>query len=464
MRSTESKKLGRTLTQFTVQYPDQLPLEAWSSAFTALPQDVYSITEEHLSFAGALEEDPILLIAGFECADLSLLSPAGSRKGLQGSKSSTFYPLLSVLASLQRMRSSYAFPLAYLIENTATQYAYGSSRAMKDSFHELCAKIGSPVVLDAANVLPTLVSRVDSYAFRSRPDRERQGQVLNEEGNLVPLTLEERERILGYPTGSTDIPAISFNARHHILGSCFDAFAVSHLIACAFALRFSMVLPDDTYPSSHVSELGGDSLLLTCLTTYSLSFCQAMSSFLLQLSILLLSVRSPLLPLTLISGKLLYRIARYVESTGSTSEWDLFLPWIAYGYRVTPHESTKLSPYKMVYAVDPIMPSSAREHLTAPISYDDSEIAAKSVLDRSLLLAEHCATAGQNLLIITQHRDTLRYAKLRSGAYMPQLREFKHGQFAYIKDHDSMHDLAKSLILRVKEVRPSNQWCYDTYG
>ncbi|GAX85553.1 hypothetical protein CEUSTIGMA_g12968.t1 [Chlamydomonas eustigma] len=259
--------------------------------------DVYAITEEHLSFAGALEEDPILLIAGFECADLS---PAGSRKGLQGSKSSTFYPLLSVLASLQRMRSSYAFPLAYLIENTATQYAYGSSRAMKDSFHELCAKIGSPVVLlDAATVgsyahrlrnywsnlvsssalqcvldsferdpdlklsdvlyttnpqictktcsypwctanvpgkllkvLPTLVARVDSYAFRSRPNGEGQGQILDEEGNLVPLTLEERERILGYPTGSTDIPAISFHARHHILGSCFYAFAVSHQFAC----------------------------------------------------------------------------------------------------------------------------------------------------------------------------------------------------------------------------------------
>ncbi|GAX73350.1 hypothetical protein CEUSTIGMA_g803.t1 [Chlamydomonas eustigma] len=93
-------------------------------------------------------------------------------------------------------------------------------------------------------------------------------------------------------------------------------------------------------------------------------------------------------------------IARYVESTGSTSEWDVFLPWIAYGYRVTPHESTKLSPYKMVYAIDPIMPSSAREHLTAPISYDDPEIAAKSILDRSLLLAEHCATAGVTELTI----------------------------------------------------------------
>ncbi|GAX85939.1 hypothetical protein CEUSTIGMA_g13355.t1, partial [Chlamydomonas eustigma] len=718
------------LTQLTVQYPDQLPLEAWSSAFTALPQDVYSITEEHLSFAGALEEDPILLIAGFECADLS---PAGSRrKGLQGSKSSTFYPLLSVLASLQRMRSSCAFPLAYLIENTATQYAYGSSRAMKDSFHELCAKIGSPVVLDAANVgsyahrlrnywtnlvsssalqcildsferdpdlnlsdvlyttnpqictktrsypwctanvpgkllkvLPTLVARVDSYAFRSRPDGEGQGQVLDEAGNLVPLTLEERERILGYPTGSTDIPAISFNARHHILGSCFDAFAVSHLIACAFALRFSMVLPDNSYLSSHVSELGGGQLtfdlpndLLSVVLSgheflslaaqhlaverqasststdpdiwmddHTLAFlhdpgmdlsmhsdaerkrilrrassyvmtgkllyrkmpdgnlkvvpepslrleiakklhednghfgrrrttaltmlrywwnglwddcstvvksCQACSctkvSFNSQSPVLhplpirglmyrwSLDTAGPFEPTSLTSrghtrvlvcvehfskfvevfplkdkssAEIAYHflhgviarygapaevltdgggefqaefddlllkclidhrvtsphhpeangaserfvktvktgIARYVESTGSTSEWDLFLPWIAYGYRVTPHESTKLSPYKLVYAIDPIMPSSAREHLTAPISYDDPEIAAKSVLDRSLLLAEHCATAGQNLLI-TQHRDirdTLRYAKLRSGAYMPQLREFKLG-------------------------------------
>ncbi|GAX74744.1 hypothetical protein CEUSTIGMA_g2191.t1 [Chlamydomonas eustigma] len=740
------------LTQLTVQYPDQLPLEAWSSAFTALPQDVYAITEEHLSFAGALEEDPILLIAGFECADLS---PAGSRKGLQGSKSSTFYPLLSVLASLQRMRSSYAFPLAYLIENTATQFAYGSSRAMKDSFHELCAKIGSPVVLDAANVgsyahrlrnyrtnlvsssalqcildsferdpdlnlsdvlyttnpqictktrsypwctanvpgkllkvLPTLVARVDSYAFRSRPDGEGQGQVLNEEGNLVPLTLEERERILGYPTGSTDIPVISFNARHHILGSCFDAFAVSHLIACAFALRFSMVLPDDSYLSSHVSELGGGQLsfdLPDNLLSVVLSGREFLSLAAQHLAVerqesststdpdiwlddhTLAFLHHPDMDLSMhsdaerkrilrrassyvMTGKLLYRkmpdgnlkvvpepslrleiakklhednghfgrrrttaltmlkywwnglwddcstvvkscqacsctkvsfnsqspvlhplpirglmyrwsldtagpfeptsrghtrvlvcvehfskfvevfplkdkssaeiayhflhgviarygapaevltdgggefqaefddlllkclidhrvtsphhpeangaserfvktvktgIARYVESTGSTSEWDLFLPWIAYGYRVTPHESTKLSPYKLVYAIDPIMPSSAREHLTAPISYDDPEIAAKSVLDyRSLLLAEHCATAGQNLLI-TQHRDTLRYAKLRSGAYMPQLREFKLGQFVYIKDHDSMHDSAKSLILRVKEVRPS---------
>jgi hypothetical protein len=106
--------------------------------------------------SGALEDSPLLLIAGFECADLS---PAGSL-GLCGIKPSTFYPLLSILASLQRMRVSHDFPLAYVTENTVTQYALGSSKAMKDYFHELCAKIGFPVVLDAANV--------GSYAHRFR--------------------------------------------------------------------------------------------------------------------------------------------------------------------------------------------------------------------------------------------------------------------------------------------------------
>ncbi|GAX86464.1 hypothetical protein CEUSTIGMA_g13874.t1 [Chlamydomonas eustigma] len=521
------------LTQLTVQYPDQLPLEAWSSAFTALPQNVYAITEEHLSFAGALEEDPILLIAGFECADLS---PAGSRKGLQGSKSSTFYPLLSVLASLQRMRSSCAFPLAYLIENTATQYAYGSSRAMKDSFHELCAKIGSPVVLDAANV-GSYAHRLRNYwtnlvsssalqcildSFERDPDLNLSdvlyttnpqictktrsypwctanvpGKLLKESSTStdpdiwmddhtlaflhdpgMDLSMHsdaERKRILRrassyvmtgkllyrkMPDGlmyrwslDTAGPFEPTSRGHTRVLVCVEHFSkfvevfpLKDKSSAEIAYHFLHgVIARYGAPAEVLTDGGGefqaefDDLLLKCLIDHRVTSPHHPEA----------NGASERFVKTVKTG-----IARYVESTGSTSEWDLFLPWIAYGYRVTPHESTKLSPYKMVYAVDPIMPSSAREHLTAPISYDDPEIAAKSVLDRSLLLAEHCATAGQNLLI-TQHRDTLRYAKLRSGAYMPQLREFKLGQFVYIKDHDSMHDSAKSLILRVKEVRPS---------
>jgi hypothetical protein len=250
-------------------------------------------------------------------------------------------------------------------------------------------------------VLPTLVARVHSYAFRSCPYGEGQGQVLYLNGQLVPLTLEEREYILDYPTESTNTPGLSYSARHHILGSCFDAFAVSHLFACAFALCFSMLCLSDSHLFSHVSELGGGQLDsnipndLTSLFDSGQEFLQLAAQQLLM-------------------------------STGSAIEWDLFIPWIALGYRATPHESTKLSPYKLLYACDPIVPSSTREALIAPINFDDFEQASQSIIDRSLLLAEHCATTGQNLLI-TQRKDTLRYAKLMSGAYTPLLREFKKG-------------------------------------
>ena len=36
-------------------------------------------------------------------------------------------------------------------------------------------------------------------------------------------------------------------------------------------------------------------------------------------------------------------------------------------------------------------------------------------------------------LAIAQHRDTLRYARIRSGAYRPQLRRFRIGDYVYLQ-------------------------------
>jgi hypothetical protein len=61
------------------------------------------------------------------------------------------------------MRASHDFSMAYMIENTATQIALGSSRtskAMNDSFHELYSKIGFLVVLDAAMSVVMLIACV----------------------------------------------------------------------------------------------------------------------------------------------------------------------------------------------------------------------------------------------------------------------------------------------------------------
>ncbi|GAX86401.1 hypothetical protein CEUSTIGMA_g13811.t1 [Chlamydomonas eustigma] len=312
------------LHELSMRYLHQFPFEAWSTAFTAFPQDVYKITEQHLISAGCMNESQWLFIAGFECADLS---SAGNRTGLQGHKSDTFYPMLNILGMLQSLQHS--LPPIYLIENTAVQHARSSSTAMHAAFEELCLRIGTPVVLDAARVnsyahrlrnywtnlapsaslqitldsyerdstlflsdvldyghtpqicrsvhgapyypankkdlplfvLPTLVARHQSYAFSVRDDVIGSGLVLDTAGNLVDLTIQERERILGYPTDCTQADGVSISQRHALTGGCFDAFAVSHLLATAFAIHSVMYAGSHSFISLSAlavpSELGG---------------------------------------------------------------------------------------------------------------------------------------------------------------------------------------------------------------
>jgi hypothetical protein len=109
-----------------------------------------------------------------------------------------------------------------------------------------------------------------------------------------------------------------------------------------------------------------------------------------------------------------------------------------------------------MHAVTPTIPPAIRERMTQPVNLDYPEAAAADFLARASLVKERAVIAGDNLLI-AQHRDTLRYAKLRSGAYTPQLRRYLPGDFVWVrKQHKAGLDIAyKQLILRVQEVRPS---------
>ena len=124
------------------------------------------------------------------------------------------------------------------------------------------------------------------------------------------------------------------------------------------------------------------------------------------------------------------------------------------GYRITPQESTKLSPYEMMFACKPDLPSAHRERLREPLNFDDPELASQSIMERAKLIQNFIPIAGRNLLI-AQHRDTKRYAKLRSGGYLPSVVRFVAGQFVYVRDPDPLHKRARPEILRVIDVRPS---------
>ena len=147
-------------------------------------------------------------------------------------------------------------------------------------------------------------------------------------------------------------------------------------------------------------------------------------------------------------------VERYINSAGDPASWDLYVPWVAMGYRVTPQESTKLSPYEMLFACKPDLPSVHRERLLEPVNFDDPELAAQSILERARMVEGFVPIAGRNLLI-AQHRDSLRYAKLRSGGYLPSMVKFTVGQFVYVRDHEEFHKKAGPEILRVVAVKSS---------
>jgi len=255
----------------------------------------------------------IIIIAGWECQDLS---PAGSLKGLRGSKSSTFYQLVQILQWFQEYA---VIPPAYVIENTAMQFNFRSKDIRQKVFPEICQVLGEPVVLDAAQfgsyahrlrnfwtnladtqllqlvarhitrdpafvndildpgrvaqpalrtdtppfypcnvkgqplqALPTLMAAHDSYAFRNGG----QGQIYdNNTQSWTQPNPCERERALGYDTASTAAPALDDKDRHVITGRAIDANTVEHLFLMSSELHnIAHHLPGYTAAVTHTSS------------------------------------------------------------------------------------------------------------------------------------------------------------------------------------------------------------------
>ncbi|KIY96367.1 hypothetical protein MNEG_11595 [Monoraphidium neglectum] len=134
------------------RYPSLLSLDA-TARMLSIPQDVRLIGAAELAAAGALNGSQWMVVAGWECQDLSA---AGSGKGLQGRRSSTFYDLLRIVGALQQLQRSR--PPAYLLENTHMHHSKGTVQAI--DYPEICRALGRPISLDAA--------QCGSYAHRLR--------------------------------------------------------------------------------------------------------------------------------------------------------------------------------------------------------------------------------------------------------------------------------------------------------
>jgi hypothetical protein len=290
--------------QLSAAYPELFPMSAWDGALCTVSADVWQVHQQQQisRVAAALPGQQWLLVAGWECQDLS---PAGTNAGLQGKHSSTYFPLLGILRELQQQLQG-QLPAAYLIENTSFQYNWRSAQISQQQYAAVLRDLGHPVLLDAAQLgsraarlrnywtnmcpvqhlqatlsqvlrpphqlvqqvlgpgrvaapvrataqlpwypanevgrpmetLPTLMSYKGSRAFR--PGRA--GSVWDTQQQCyTEPTADERELALGYLAGDTAAPGVTEQQRCEALGRCMDANAMQYLYALSAAWYERMV-------------------------------------------------------------------------------------------------------------------------------------------------------------------------------------------------------------------------------
>ena len=323
---SDTSKLARTVAKYRVeslaaQYPTLLQPHEADVMFSTLPQDINQIQVTHLVEAGVYQGEQWMLIAGWDCSDLS---PAGTNAGLQGDKSRTYHAVVKILSLMQELQEGR--PPAYVLENAATQHNFNSLFIKHEVTKELWETLGQPVTLDAAQfnsyahrlrnywtnladpkhvqqacneykrnpalrvndilepgrrsqtarrteptqfypcnipgeplgALPTLVSYKGSHSFRNGNP----GMIITVQTNeLSEPTALERERALGYKDNTTAAPGVTEQQRRDVLGKCIDANVAQTLYATCQVT--ATTIPTHTHPKSSVrtqcvTMLGGE--------------------------------------------------------------------------------------------------------------------------------------------------------------------------------------------------------------
>lgn len=295
-----------------LQYPTQFVLKDPETMLRRITQDVRMIDVSSLSQVGAQQGEQWLVVAGWECQDLS---PAGSCVGLSGARSSTFFPVVQVLNMLMTLQPDR--PPGYILENTATQHNFNSTHISTVVTGQLQSVLGLAITIDAARfgsrahrlrnywtnlaspvatgravglctrppnllvndvldagcvsqevtrsdqypfypvnvlgepmkALPTLMSHPNSHSFRNG----KPGLVISASGELRQPNAAERTRIMGYRDGSMQAPDLSDGQVCQILGRCIDANVLQNLLAILRSVAMSaraLVVQDNVVPSA----------------------------------------------------------------------------------------------------------------------------------------------------------------------------------------------------------------------
>jgi hypothetical protein len=118
--------------------------------------------------------------------------------------------------------------------------------------------------------------------------------------------------------------------------------------------------------------------------------------------------------------------------TRNKEDWDLALPYIAMGYRMSKHASLfHFSLYFLLFGKHPIPPSSIITQMDQVMDLDSPATWVRVIAEKVALFKRVMPMAMQNLSI-AQHRDTLWYAHTWGGSYKPKVKQFDVGDFVHL--------------------------------
>ena len=113
----------------------------------------------------------------------------------------------------------------------------------------------------------------------------------------------------------------------------------------------------------------------------------------------------------------------------------------------------------MLYGRQPLIPPAIRKEWTEQqfsFEEEDQPAVVEAVLARAALLQKHMPIAMGNLRS-AQHKDTLRYAEVRTGHFRPKLKKFEVGDFVWVRHRQqtALEIGVKEVVYRVLEVKDS---------
>ncbi|KXZ41347.1 hypothetical protein GPECTOR_529g524 [Gonium pectorale] len=148
-------------------------------------------------------------------------------------------------------------------------------------------------------------------------------------------------------------------------------------------------------------------------------------------------------------------LRKYCAEQSTTAAWVDYLPWILLGYRCSAQASTGKSPFELMYGAPPMVPVGTRHVFEAPLNPDQEPHQADQLLRLRADAVQQAATAVGINLLIAQHRDQHRYARVRAGGYKPRFTNFMVGDYVYVMLRNRNNTLqlpARETILRIVDV------------